>query len=60
MEVEVLIAVLRESVSLFVLLVFLIFIYRLLDRMITLFDKFAENILDALHAIARKIDKKQN
>jgi len=60
MEVEILIAVLRESVSLFVLLVFLIFIYRLLDRMITLFDKFAENILDALNAIARKIDKKQN
>jgi len=56
-ETQVFIAVLRESVSLFVLLVFLLLVYRVVDRLLSLFEDFAENLLDVLEKIAK--NKKQ-
>lgn len=51
---DVLVAVVRESVSSFVLLVFLFFSYKLMDRAIGLIDKYGERVADSLDRIADK------
>lgn len=58
MEIDsttVLLTVLRESVSLFVLLVFLFFSYNIINKTLTLFENYAENFLDVMEKIADSI-----
>jgi hypothetical protein len=57
MGTEVLLTVIRESISLFILLVFLVFSYRLLDRLMTIFEKHFGNIADSLDKIADCMSK---
>jgi hypothetical protein len=49
---DILLTVVRESVSLFVLLVFLFFSYRLLDRLMSILEKHFGQIVQALDRIA--------
>jgi hypothetical protein len=49
---EVLLTVIRESVSLFILLVFLVFSYRLLDRLMSIVEKHFGEIAESLERIA--------
>lgn len=49
-------AVIRESISLAVLFVFLFFSYKLLDRSLGLLEQFASSALEALDKIADAIE----
>lgn len=51
----VLITVLRESVSLFVLLVFLVFAFNVVNRILKLFENFGERLVEALESIANSM-----
>lgn len=53
----VLLTVLRESVSLFVLLVFLFFSYSIVNKSFSLFEQYAENFLEVANKIADNLDK---
>lgn len=55
LQTDVLLTVVRESVSLFILLVFLFFSYRLLDRVINIIEKHFGNIVEGLEDIARAL-----
>lgn len=52
LSTDVLLAVIRESVSLFILLVFLFFSYRLLDRALGIFEISLRSITECLEEIA--------
>lgn len=54
-ETDVLLPVLRESVSLFILLVFLFFSYRLLDRAMSILEKHFGQITECLEDIAKAL-----
>jgi hypothetical protein len=49
---DILLTVVRESVSLFILLVFLFFSYRILDRFMSIFEKDFGQIAKSLERIA--------
>jgi hypothetical protein len=49
---DVLLTIIRESVSLFILLVFLVFSYRLLDRALGIFERSLKSITECLEEIA--------
>jgi hypothetical protein len=49
---DILLTVVRESVSMFILLVFLFFSYRILDRLMTILEKHFGRIVDSLDRIA--------
>jgi hypothetical protein len=49
---DILLTVVRESVSLFILLVFLFFSYRILDRFMSIFEKDFGQIAKSLDRIA--------
>jgi hypothetical protein len=53
LQTSVLLTVVRESVSLFILLVFVSFSYRLLDRGLTIFEKHLGDINECLEEIAK-------
>jgi hypothetical protein len=53
-ETNVLIALIRESASLFVLLVFIVLSYRLLDKFCTLFLEVMQEISDNISDIGDK------
>ena len=58
LQTDVLLTVIRESVSLFILLVFVFFSYRLLDRLITILDSYFGEISECLDRIAKALEKK--
>jgi hypothetical protein len=49
---DILLTVIRESVSLFILLVFLFFSYRILDRLMGILEKHFSSIVESLDRIA--------
>lgn len=49
---DILLTVVRESVSLFILLVFLFFSYRILDRLMGILEKHFGSIVKSLDRIA--------
>ena len=49
---DILLTVVRESVSLFILLVFLVFSYRILDRLMGIVEKHFGEIAESLEKIA--------
>jgi hypothetical protein len=49
---DILLTVVRESISLFILLVFLFFAYRLIDRLMSIVEKHFGRIVDSLDRIA--------
>ena len=53
-ETEILIAIVRESVSLFVLLVLIVLAYRLVDKFGTEFLEVLRDICDAISDIGAK------
>jgi len=52
---DILLTVIRESVSLFILLVFLFFSYRLLDRVLVIIEAHFGDIVECLEAIAQAL-----
>lgn len=58
-QTDVLLTVIRESVSLFILLVFLFFSYRLLDRLMTILEKHFGSIVECLDEIADALSRKK-
>lgn len=52
---DILLTVVRESVSLFILLVFLFFSYRLLDRLMSILEKHFGDIVDCLEEIGKAL-----
>ncbi len=58
-QTDVLLTVIRESVSLFILLVFLTFSYRLLDRFMSILDETLESIATSLRDIAEAVSSKK-
>lgn len=57
---DILLTVVRESVSLFILLVFLFFSYRILDRLVTIVEKHFQKIVDSLDRIADGMSGEHN
>lgn len=51
----IVLTVLRESVSLFVLLVFLFFSYNLILKLFALFEDYADNFLEVFQKIADQL-----
>lgn len=49
---DILLTVVRESVSLFILMVFLFFSYRILDRLMSIVEKHFGKIVESLDRIA--------
>lgn len=49
---DILLTVIRESVSLFILLVFLFFSYRILDRLMGILETHFKGIVESLDRIA--------
>jgi hypothetical protein len=49
---DILLTVVRESVSLFILLVFLFFSYRILDRLMGILEQHFSSIVESLDKIA--------
>lgn len=58
LQTDVLLTVVRESVSLFILLVFVFFSYRLLDRLMSILEKHFGDIVECLQDIARALSSK--
>lgn len=54
-QTDVLLTVVRESVSLFILLVFLFFSYRLLDRAMSILEKHFGQITECLEDIVKAL-----
>lgn len=54
-QTDVLLTVVRESVSLFILLVFLAFSYRILDRAMGILERHFDKITDCLEQIAEAL-----
>jgi hypothetical protein len=54
---DILLTVVRESVSLFILLVFLFFSYRIMDRFMSIFEKDFGQIAKSLDRIADNMSK---
>lgn len=57
LPVDIMLGIMRESVSLFVLLVFLFFSYNLINKLFALFAKYADNFLEVFEDIADSIRK---
>lgn len=58
-QTDVLLTVVRESVSLFILLVFVFFSYRLLDRLMSILEKHFGAIVECLEEIAKALSNRK-
>jgi hypothetical protein len=58
-ETEVLLTVIRESVSLFILLVFVFFSYRLLDRLMSILETHFGSIVECLDRIGDALSSRE-
>lgn len=56
---DILLTVIRESVSLFILLVFLFFSYRLLDRLMSILEKHFGSIVECLDRIGDALSSRK-
>ncbi len=58
-QTDVLLTVVRESVSLFILLVFVFFSYRLLDRLMSILEKHFGDIVNCLEDISKALSSRK-
>lgn len=58
-QTDVLLTVVRESVSLFILLVFVFFSYRLLDRLMSILERHFLQITECLEEIAQALSSRK-